>query len=200
MYFTSKSWQFSDDIHTPPGSNNISLPPYQLLNILSSIPLPTSVAPSRPMLLSFLSESVSICICHPHTHLRVINRCVRMQNNWCSLGRDWMGLSGAFNQCIFCLSLPASTTHYSLINLWALWGCNVFAGGGGIGSGCARGGGSCDRGSSCIIKHYTLGRTRYQGLSDGVSSALWRRRRHDYSAQDKKGLLSVVHKSTLQLY
>lgn len=66
-------------------------------------PASTSVTPSRPMQLSFLSESVSICICHPHTHLRVINRCVRMQNNWCSLGRDWMGLSGAFNQCIFSL-------------------------------------------------------------------------------------------------
>lgn len=69
-------------------------------------PASTSVTPSRPMPLSFLSESVSICICHPRTHLRVINRCVRMQNNWCSLGRDWMGLSGAFNQCIFSLSLP----------------------------------------------------------------------------------------------
>lgn len=66
-------------------------------------PASTSVTPSRPMQLSFLSESVSICICHPRTHLRVINRCVRMQNNWCSLGRDWMGLSGAFNQCIFSL-------------------------------------------------------------------------------------------------
>lgn len=56
-----------------------------------------------------------------------------------------------------------------------------------------------DRSSSYIIKHYTLGRTRYQGLSDCVSSAQRQRRRHDYSAQDEKGLLSVVHKSTLQL-
>lgn len=106
MYFTSKSWQFSDDIHTPPGSNNISLPPVSIIKYFKQHPASTSVTPSRPMPLSFLSESVSICICHPGTHLRVINRCVRMQNNWCSLGRDWMGLSGAFNQCIFSLSLP----------------------------------------------------------------------------------------------
>lgn len=102
-------------------------------------PTSTSITPSRPMLLSFLSESVSICICHPHTHLRVINRCVRMQNNWCSLGQDWMGLSRAFNQCIFSLlllslSLSPSLSllcHNSLINLKALWGCNIFVGGGG---------------------------------------------------------------------
>lgn len=45
-----------------------------------------------------------------------------------------MGLSGAFNQCIFSLSPSLSLSflcHYSLINLKALWGCNVFVGGGG---------------------------------------------------------------------
>lgn len=109
-----------------------------------------------------------------------------------------MGLSGAFNQCIFSLSL-SFLCHYSLINLKALWGCNVFAGGGGSAVAADGVGGPGDRSSSYIIKHYTLGRTRYQGLSDCVSSALWQRRRHDYSVQDKKGLLSVAHKSTLPL-
>ena len=90
----------------------------------------TSVIPSRPMPLSFLSESVSICICHPCAHLQVINRCVRMQNNWCSLGRDWMGLSGAFNQCTFSLAPFPLRRHYTLINPNALWGFNVFVWGG----------------------------------------------------------------------
>lgn len=89
--------------------------------------------------------------------------------------------------------------HCLLINLKALYSCNVFVGGGGLAAGAYGVGGPGDRSSSYIIKHYTLGRTRYQGLSDCVSSALWQRRRHGYSRQDKKGLLSVVHKSTLQL-
>lgn len=89
--------------------------------------------------------------------------------------------------------------HYTLINPKALWGCNVFVGGGGLAVGADEVGGLGDRSSSYIIKHYTLGRTRYQGLSDCVSSVRWQRRRQDYSTQDKKGLLSVVHKSTLQL-
>lgn len=52
-----------------------------------------------------------------------------------------MGLSRAFNQCIFSLlllslSLSPSPSlsllcHHSLINLKALWGCNIFVGGGG---------------------------------------------------------------------
>lgn len=95
-------------------------------------------------------------------------------------------------------SLPL-LCHYILINPKALWGFNVFVGGGGPAVGTDEVGGLGDRSSSYIIKHYTLGRTRYQGLSDCVSSARWQRRRHGYSAQDKKGLLSVVHKSTLQL-
>lgn len=48
MLFTSKSLLFLlfYDIHTSPGSNNISLPPYQLLNILKSIPPPPLSPPS----------------------------------------------------------------------------------------------------------------------------------------------------------
>lgn len=99
---------------------------------------------------------------------------------------------------ILCLSLPL-LCHYSLINLKALWGCNVFVGGGGSAVGADGMGGLGDRSSSYIIKHYTLGRTRYQGLSDCVSSVQSQSRRHNYSTQDKKGLLSVVHKSPLQL-
>lgn len=38
-----------------------------------------------------------------------------------------MGLSGAFNQCIFSLSTPLlPCPHYFPINLTALCGCNVF--------------------------------------------------------------------------
>lgn len=70
---------------------------------------------------------------------------------------------------------------------------------GGYAAGADGVGGPGDRSRGCIIKHYTSGRTRYQGLSDCVSAALWQRRRHDNSMQDKKGLLSVDHKSTLQL-
>lgn len=103
-------------------------------------------------------------------------------------------------QSMHILTLPLSLLcHYSLINLKALCSCNVFVGGGGLAVGADGVEGLGDRSSSYIIKHYTLGRTRYQGLSDCVSSARWQRRRHGYSRQDKKGLLSVVHKSTLQL-
>lgn len=109
---------------------------------------------------------------------------------WGGIGWDYLGLS--INADSLSLSLLC---HHSLINLKALWGCNVFVGCGGS----AVVGGLGDRSSSYIIKHNTLGRTRYQGLSDCVSWAWRQRRRHDYSAQDKKGLLSVVHKSTLQL-
>lgn len=55
------------------------------LNILNSSCLYLH-RPSRLILLSFLSKPVSIRICHSCLHLWVINRHVKMQNNWCSLG------------------------------------------------------------------------------------------------------------------
>lgn len=55
------------------------------LNILNSSCLYLH-RPSRLILLSSLSKPVSIRICHPCLHLWVINRHVKMQNNWCSLG------------------------------------------------------------------------------------------------------------------
>lgn len=127
------------------------------------------------------------------------------------IGWDYLGLS--INAYSHSLLPPLPCPHYFPINLTALCGCNVFVavvrrvvglGGRGLAVGAdevARRGCAGDRSSSYIIKHYTLGRTRYQGLSDCVSLARRQRRRRSrsYGGQDEEGLLPVVHKSTLLL-
>lgn len=173
------------------------LPLYQLLNILSSIPLPPPSPPRDRCRYHFSQSqfpSAFVIPAHIYELSIAVSGCKITDVLWGGIGWDYLGLS------INAYSLSLSfLCHYSLINLKALWGCNVFVGGGGSAVGADGVGGLGDRSSSYIIKHYTLGRTRYQGLSDCVSSALWQGRRHDNSTQDKKGLLSVVHKSTLQL-
>lgn len=148
MYFTSKSWQFSDDIHTPPGSNNISLPPYQLLNILSSIPPPPPSPPRDRCRYHFCQSqfpSAFVIPAHIYELSIAVSGCKITDVLWGGIGWDYLGLS------INAYSHSPSFCHYSLINLKALCSCNVFVGGGGSDVGAGGVGGLGDRSSSYII-------------------------------------------------
>lgn len=96
MHFTSKSCQFSDDIHTPPGSNSISLPPYQLLNILSSIPPPPSSPPRDRCSYHFCQSqfpSAFVIPAHIYELSIVVSGCKITDVLWGGIGWDYLGLS-----------------------------------------------------------------------------------------------------------
>lgn len=96
MYFTSKSWQFFDDIHTPPGSNSISLPPYQLLNILRSIPPPPPSPPRDQCCYHFCQSQFPSAFVIP-THIYelsiAVSGCKITDVLWGRIGWDYLGLS-----------------------------------------------------------------------------------------------------------
>lgn len=70
-----------------------------------------------------------------------------------------MGLSGAFNQCIFSLVTLSLLRQRLLINLKALYSWNVFVvgggGGGRLGCGCKWGGGSWVTEAVVILSNIT---------------------------------------------
>lgn len=96
MHFTSKSCQFSDDIHTPPGSNSISLPPYQLLNILSSIPPPPPSPPRDRCSYHFCQSrfpSAFVIPAHIYELSIAVSGCKITDVLWVGIGWDYLGLS-----------------------------------------------------------------------------------------------------------
>lgn len=126
---TSKHSQFSDDIPALPGSNRISLPLYQFLNILRSIPLTPPSPPWDQRLYHFCQSqfpSAFVIPAHIYQLSIAVSECKITDVLRGGIGWDYLALS--INAYFLFSSLLC---HHSLINLRALWGCNVFVEGGG---------------------------------------------------------------------
>lgn len=102
--------------------------PYQLLNILSSIPPPPPSPPRDRCRYHFCQSqfpSAFVIPAHIYELSIAVSGCKITDVLWGGIGWDYLGLS------INAYSLsPSLLCHYSLINLKALWGCNVFVWGG----------------------------------------------------------------------